>query len=484
MNVICLLCDSLNRHFLNAYGNKIADTPNIDWLAKQSYVFEKHFSGSLPTMPTRRELWTGNYEFLWRPWGALEPWDDELPLKVKNHGVLPMLITDSYHLFEQGSGNYHFNFEGWEFFRGFENDPWVTDPTPMPEYRGNLKDRYVRNMRRMQTEAELPPAMTLRAVESWLQKNYTHERFMLMIDEFGPHEPFNAPEYLVRKYDPDWNGPLLFWPSYGKDLFDEAEIAHLRAQYAAHVELIDKYLGRVFETMTELDLWKNTAFVLMTDHGHFLGEHGFTGKPPCPQYDVLAHIPMMIRLPNGAEGRRVKALTANIDLYPTLLDLLEVPLEHEVHGKSLLPLLQGKRQSVRDWTLYGYYGRFVNVTDGSHTYFRAPAQEDAELYVYSLGWQFSRGLTPKIVDQMARGNLELGEFMPTVGFPVGRVPVSHRDFMKNTYESYNHLYDIDADPEQNKNLAGGEAEGAYEDLLRKALAAVDSPPEQATRLGL
>jgi hypothetical protein len=236
--------------------------------------------------------------------------------------------------------------------------------------------------------------------------------------------------------------------------------------------------------MTELDLWKNTAFVLMTDHGHFLGEHGFTGKPPCPQYDVLAHIPMMIRLPNGAEGRRVEALTANIDLYPTLLDLLEVPLEHEVHGKSLLPLLQGKRQSVRDWTLYGYYGRFVNVTDGSHTYFRAPAQEDAELYVYSLGWQFSRGLTPKIVDQMARGNLELGEFMPTVGFPVGRVPVSHRDFMKNTYESYNHLYDIDADPEQNKNLAGGEAEGAYEDLLRKALAAVDSPPEQATRLGL
>lgn len=483
MNVICLMCDSLNRHFLDAYGSKIADTPSIDWLAKQSYVFEKHFSGSLPTMPTRRELWTGNYEFLWRPWGALEPWDDELPLKVKNAGVLPALITDSYHLFEQGSGNYHFNFEGWEFFRGFENDPWVTDPTPMPEHRGNMKNRYARNMRRMTEEQQLPPAMTLRAVERWLQRNYTHEKFFLMIDEFGPHEPFNAPEYLVRKYDPDWTGPLLFWPDYGKDLFDEAEISHLRAQYAAHVELIDKYLGRVFETMTELGMWENTAFILMTDHGHYLGEHGFTGKPPCPQYDVLAHIPLMVRLPE-TPGGRISSVTANVDLYPTILDLLDVPLEHEIHGRSLVPVMSGTRDSVRDWTIYGYYGKFVNITDGTYTYFRAPKAEDGELCLYSLRWEFGQGYTPHILEQLSKGLIELGPFMPNVPYPVGRIPISDDRFTKIGWENYDHLYEIDADPEQAANIIGSEAAKPYPDLLRSALESVGSPPEQARRLGL
>ena len=67
MRVICLLCDSLNRHFLSMYGYDLAETPNLDWFAKKAFTFDRHFSGSVPTMPTRRELWTGNYEFLWRP---------------------------------------------------------------------------------------------------------------------------------------------------------------------------------------------------------------------------------------------------------------------------------------------------------------------------------------------------------------------------------------------------------------------------------
>ena len=139
MRVICLLCDSLNRHFLSAFGTAVAETPHLDWLARRAYVFEKHFSGSLPTMPTRRELWTGNYEFLWRPWGALEPWDKELPAIIRSAGSLTALITDSYHLFERGSGNYHFHFDGWEFFRGFENDPWVTELTDMPAHKWPLR---------------------------------------------------------------------------------------------------------------------------------------------------------------------------------------------------------------------------------------------------------------------------------------------------------------------------------------------------------
>ncbi|MBN1558498.1 MAG: sulfatase-like hydrolase/transferase [Lentisphaerae bacterium] len=481
MKVICLLCDSLNRHFLSAYGQGVAETPNLDWLAQRAWVFDRHFSGSLPTMPTRREVWTGNYEFLWRSWGALEPWDRDLPGLLAEHGILTMLITDSYHLFENGSGNYHINFDGWEFFRGFENDPWVTEPTPMPAHKGNLNPRYARNMRRMQQEEDLPPAKTLRCVERWLQKNYMHEQFFLMIDEFAPHEPFNTPDYLVRKYDPDYQGPLLFWPDYGKHVHTEREVRHLRAAYAAHVELIDKYLGRVFETMSDLDMWQDTAFILMTDHGHFLGEHGMTGKPSCPPYNTLVHIPFMLALPGGGGGRHVDALSGNVDVFATVLDLFGLQSPAPVHSRSLLPLVRGGSAAVRDWSLYGYFGRGVGYVDNAHTYIKGIERPGAALNLYSLGWNFGRyaGRMPPLTDA-----LEVGRFMRDVPVPVGRLPLDAPEASIEQYDGGDHLYDLNRDPEQQHNLAGGADEAPYREALCKALAEVDCPAELYTRLGL
>jgi len=482
MKVICLLCDSLNRHFLGAYGTQEAETPNIDRLASMGHVFTRHFSGSVPTMPTRRELWTGNYEFLWRPWGSLEPWDRDLPRVLREHDVLTMLITDSYHLFEAGSGNYHFAFEGWEFFRGFENDPWVTEPTEIPPHKGHMTARYARNMRRMQRERDLPPVKTLTCVEEWLQANHMHERFFLMVDEFAPHEPFNAPEYMVKKYDHEYTSPLFFWPKYGRGVHTEEEIRHLRAAYAAHVTLIDKYLGRIFDTMDRLDMWKDTAFILMTDHGHYLGEHGYTGKPACPPYNTLVHIPCIMYVPDTpGNGTRIHALSANVDVYATILDLFDIRPESEIHGRSLLPLLRGETERVREWTLYGYFGRQVNVTDGRAVYMRVPRGEDPPLYIYSLRWEFGKftGKIPPIDD-----SLELGRFMKNAGMPVMRLRIPGDLFMRNMHEACDHLYLLDEDPGQEHNLAGSPEEETYVDLLKRAMREVAAPEEQFERLDL
>lgn len=482
MKVICLLCDSLNRHFLHAYGEEIAETPNLDWFASKAHVFNKHFSGSVPTMPARRELWTGNYEFLWRPWGALEPWDKGLIRMLANNDVLTMLITDSYHLFETGSGNYHFNFEGWEFLRGFENDPWVTDPVDPPEHHSRPLNRYARSMTRMNRETDLPCAKTMICVEEWLQKNYTHENMFLMIDEFAPHEPFYTPEYLVKQYDPDWDGPLFFWPKYGKDLYNEKEIRHLRAAYSAHVTLLDKYIGRVFETMSDLNMWEDTAFIIMTDHGHYLGDHGYTGKPPCPQHNTLVHIPFMMYVP-GYEGmgRRIDALTANVDVYPTILDLFGIEPESEIDGRSLLPLAMGETGTIRDWTLYGYFGRQVNITDGTVTYLRPPQNSDADLNIYSLRWEFGR--FKSIIPAMEKP-IEIGNFMKKVDMPVGKLRVPTDMFWQRMIDTSAYMFDIDKDPAQEHNLAGSEQEDTYKDLLKHAMKKVDAPQEQFERMGL
>lgn len=129
MNTIFIILDSLNRNYLSCYGNDWVETPNLDRIAQKSYIFDKHFAGSMPTMPARREMWTGRKDFLRRPWGSLEPYDKPLPKVAKENGATTMLVTDSYHLFEGGGRNYHTDFDGWEFFRGHETDPWVTAPT-------------------------------------------------------------------------------------------------------------------------------------------------------------------------------------------------------------------------------------------------------------------------------------------------------------------------------------------------------------------
>jgi hypothetical protein len=329
-------------------------------------------------------------------------------------------------------------------------------------------------------ERDLPLVKTLTCVEEWLRDNRDHEQFFLMIDEFAPHEPFLVPPYYSRKYDPDYEGIPLYWPAYGKDLYQPRDVEHLRRMYGAHVELLDKYIGRVFETMTLLDMWKDTAFILMTDHGHFLGEHGWTGKPGCPTYETLTHIPLMVHVPGfESNGGRVDALTANVDVFATILDLFGIEPPAPVDGRSVLPLVKGESDSIRDWSLYGYYGRSVNVTDGRFSYMRVPRENDAPMYIYSNGWEFGRFRTSK---PLTKG-FEIGPFMPRVDIPVGRIPLE-RKHCESQHEIKDLLFDTDSDPAQDNDLAGGPETQRMEDMLRAAMEKAGAPPEQLARFGL
>ena len=127
--------------------------------------------------------------------------------------------------------------------------------------------------------------------------------------------------------------------------------------------------------------------IFTTDHGFMLGEHGFMAKNYMPAYNEVFHIPLLIAHPDIPGGNRISALTQNIDLFPTIAEYFGVGAEHfknPIHGKSLLPLLRGETDKLRDAVLYGYYGLSVNMTDGKYTYLRAAAEVDnTPLYLYT-----------------------------------------------------------------------------------------------------
>ena len=144
---------------------------------------------------------------------------------------------------------------------------------------------------------------TLAAAANWLERDAGHhDRFLLFVDEFDPHEPFDTPEPYASMYDPEWNGPHLIWPPYARGavatgVLTPAQAHQVRAQYGAKLTMIDAWFGRVLDALDVSGLADSTAVFVLTDHGHYLGEKDIWGKPAAPVYEPLGHIPMFVRWP-------------------------------------------------------------------------------------------------------------------------------------------------------------------------------------------
>ncbi|HZC15357.1 MAG TPA: sulfatase, partial [Caulobacteraceae bacterium] len=275
-NAVVILLDSLNRHMLGAYGAKEFATPNLDRLAARSVRFTRHFTGSLPCMPARHDILCGALDFLWKPWGSIELWEDAITCQLRAAGVTTQLISDHPHLFEAGGENYHIDFSAWDYQRGHEGDPWKTqaDPSWVGSPKFFPREMPYDNSRGwFRGEADFPGPRTMQAAATWLDDNAgQHDRFFLFVDEFDPHEPFDTPEHYARMYDPDWTGPHPIWPPYidggvAKGVLDERQARQIRALYGGKLTMIDHWLGKVLDRLDHHDLWDDTLVILCTDHG-------------------------------------------------------------------------------------------------------------------------------------------------------------------------------------------------------------------------
>ncbi len=394
-NAVVILLDSLNRHLLGAYGSTEFETPNLDRLAQRSVRFDRHYAGSLPCMPARHDILCGSLDFLWRPWGSIELWERPITDHLRAAGVVTMLVSDHPHLFEAGGENYHTDFSAWDYQRGHEGDLWKTRPDASwlgaPSFgRGHMP--YDNSRGWFRDESDFPGPRTLRAAAEWLDRDAPHhDRFLLFVDEFDPHEPFDTPEPYASMYDPEWEGAHLIWPPYTRGavangVITEREGKQVRASYGGKLTMIDAWLGRILDVLDRTDRWADTAVIVCTDHGHFLGEKDIWGKPAVPVYEPLGHIPLFIAWP-GVAPAAIDALTTSVDLFATLVEMFGVTtVAHRTHGRSLVPLLRGETSRVRDHALSGVWGREVHLITDTVKYVRAPQGDNAPLSMWSNRW--------------------------------------------------------------------------------------------------
>lgn len=503
MKTVFVLFDSLNRQALQSYGGTQIATPNFDRLAARSVQFDRHYVASLPCMPARRDMQTGRSHFLHRNWGPLEPFDNSLPELIgKAGGGYSHLITDHYHYFHDGGATYHTRFNSYEALRGQSTDDWkaVIDPPRSvfedyhPAQVRPFTDHDRINRMYITQEEDFTCPQVFKLAGEFLDTNHASDNWFLQVETFDPHEPFITPERFKAPFATGYDGPIFDWPMYGRVQEGPQEVAEVKANYAALVSMCDWYLGTLLDRFDALDLWKDTALVVTTDHGFLLGEHDWWGKNLAPVYEQLSHVPLFIHHPTHADlaGQRRGALTQVTDLMPTILGWHGIDIPAEVTGHDLTPVLLSDTPQ-REVAIFGYFGSAVNITDGHHVYMRYPEDLTAEgLYEYTLmPTSFGNRFPP---ERLSAATLFPG-FDFTRGCPVLRVPVPGRPDDNKvlamtggrgfTYEdAVTRLWDLEADPAQDAPAEDAAVIARLTAALKAEMVRHDAPQEQYRRLGL
>ncbi|MCD6359407.1 MAG: sulfatase [Armatimonadetes bacterium] len=368
MNVVVVVSDTCRRDRIGAYGTEWMVTPSLDWLAARSMVFNRAYCASFPTVPHRVDCLTGRYGFPFYGWEPLPEQFTSLPEVLEKQGVATQLIHDTPGMHGANCGR---GFRGVKFNQGQATSRpeliRVEDEVELPCDADRIRSpesmlARLRDSTWWEDESDSFAARTFMDGCAWLAENQGAEGFLLWVDTFDPHEPWLSPEWYVRMYYPDYEGQDFIQAPYDylDDKFTDEEIMWMHARYCAELTMMDRWLGEFLDTFFDLGFDEDTALIFTSDHGFYLGEHNRAGKhtlvgDPWPLYEEDSGVPLMIHLPDGPRGVYSDALVQAPDLRPTILDLLEVEPTGEEHGKSLLPLLAGDDEPLREYAFSSGY---------------------------------------------------------------------------------------------------------------------------------
>lgn len=378
-NIILIITDTFRYDNLGKKAKRLVRTPVLDrFAAERATSVENMYMGSFPTIPHRTDLASGILgwpHYGWQPIDLSGP--NHIGKMLGEAGYATQLICDCPHLFH---ARFQYGFNAAFVHRGQEgdrhllhlNDEIQTVVPPIKTraravFRGHpLVDmhRWINRYYQYETEAFAP--RTAETVVRWLEENYKATPFFLWVDFFDPHEPWDPPEYMVRRYDPDYTGTPMLHCNYGPATdYTPEELKNLWAHYAAESELVDRWIGRILQKIDDLDLWDESIVLITSDHGTSLGEHNRTGKSNIcdhdnrywPIYPEIGHVPFLIAGGEVPKGKSLDLFAQPIDILPTLCELAGVKINppRPIEGKSFAKAILAGKGQHREYAVSGCY---------------------------------------------------------------------------------------------------------------------------------
>ncbi len=458
-HVIVLMTDQHRFDTLGAYGDRQCETPNLDALAGESVVFDRHYTSCPLCVPARTSLATGRWPS--RTGVIINYW---IPQEAPYGTLRPQFKTLYERFAEEGYrvaqiGVQHLNCQpkltqrvpsGLFVDRGEYNRYLAAlglEPPPDKPYRApcpDFTDGHMVVAEYTTTKTGVWPHapehyydqwVAMRAVE-FLEQADPSRPLLLFVNFWSPHPPLTVPEPYASMYDPagidlpdnvgQWYPgqpamQLVNLPGFMGATVDEAGWRKAWAIYLGMVTLVDKSVGRVTEALKRRGFWDDALVIFSPDHGEMLGAHRMWQKM-C-MYEESVRVPAFIKPPRMDSSRaaaRVAGLTSHVDFMNTMYDYAGIGVDAASDGLSLRPLIEGSAGAIRDEVFSEFSG---NAGRGC---FSRAIMTDRYKFVYCRMQAYTRA----------------------------------------EYE----LYDRDADPLESRNLAADPAHRSVRDDLARRLA--------------
>jgi arylsulfatase A-like enzyme len=391
-NVLLILADQFRNDCLGAVGNPVIRTPNLDALARKGTLFTKCFVQTNPCGPSRMCLFTGRYLCSNRALTNETPLldaEENLAMHLQAGGYNPALIgyndyvrdprtlphghpqktTPCYDNVLPGFDWVLFHDEytspeylNWLRAKGYPETILdrikVSEPNVPPEGPGeHLPLRYPAHYQARDSEARF---VTQTAMD-WIRPREGSGWF-LSLNYIKPHSPRVCPAPYHDMYDPsvmpvpsrhlsELENDHPYYQLMRKEhcLIDEMEWRETRACYYGMISELDACLGSLFEFLKETGEWDKTLIIFSSDHGDYMGDHYLLDKAHF--FDATMRVPLIIRDPGEeadcTRGRILDRFAESVDLAPTMLEYLGLPVPDRFQGKSLLTVVQGDGKAPR-----------------------------------------------------------------------------------------------------------------------------------------
>ena len=357
-NIIVIVPTNIRADHLSLYGYERKTSPNLDKFAKNGIVFTNAFSQMSWSLPVVASLFTSKYPFTHGLMGrqVLSPNETTLAEILKLYNYTTVAFTSG--------GDYRSVYgidQGFDVFDDDDNSIIFT---------GSFN------------------RTTNEALE-WLKNNKNNKKFFMFLQGYDTHCPFNPPsEYLnlfKREYTGNLNDSLCvrsvgtnpqsnssnftitaFYfenmtisPTYSRLVpvnITNKDIEHLISNYDSEIRYVDYLLGNFLDELERFGTLKNTIVIIIGDHGEIIGEHGRVvrvGQVRGALYDEIIHVPLIIKHPLIKKGKSIEGLVETIDIMPTILDFLDIPINYESQGINLVPLINGSKEEMREFVFSG-----------------------------------------------------------------------------------------------------------------------------------
>ena len=362
-NLLFIIADQLRPDFLGCYGADFAKTPHIDALAAQGVRYTNAYSTSPICVPARASLLTGMNSMrngvldntVWlrpdlaacgvRTWPELlngvgyytagigkmhfYPWDS-------NHGLQYRVIAEDKRWIHIRDDYYHFlRAHGERKYHGKEHEGYLDN-------KGAI-------INRLPWELSVDHFVGAEAVR-FLETYGSDGPFAAMVSFPGPHCPYDPNEEYLDQVDPAQMPPAIpavpgdadkliannihgnaqSWNGVDYSDFTDEHKRKIRAHYVASTQQIDDEVGRIMATLEEKGLLENTVIIFASDHGDYLGDHGFIGKGT--YYEGSIHVPLIVRAPD-----------IQADVHEGLVELTDVTATLLAYAEATAPQPQDAR---------------------------------------------------------------------------------------------------------------------------------------------